>query len=353
VAVARLAAARRAQEVNGRRLAALAVEDVEAGGGESTGVLMLGGANGPAAYFNAVGLSEVLADRRVDLVEASQADGTVTALFRKQAGELLAQRRKDLATARYLRKAAEAAVDVQLATVAADKTRRGEASAALARAEKAESALAARHHPASASVAGGGPAAGMISPGPSPAWAAGAGASASQGVAAAGWALTQLGKPYRWGGAGPAVYDCSGLVMDAWARAGIKLAHWTGYQWVSGPHVPFGQLRPGDLVFYATNITNAATIHHVGIYIGEGLMVDAPYTGADVRIDSIYQYAGLIGATRPASQLGASMSERTNREQAKNIVMSALPCPSVLRVTCSNGGHPYLHALRQDVRTEA
>ena len=65
--------------------------------------------------------------------------------------------------------------------------------------------------------------------------------------------------------------------------------------------MPLSQLRRGDLVFYATNVADPATIHHVGIYLGDGLMVDAPYTGAVVRIDSIHAYAGLIGATRPAA----------------------------------------------------
>ena len=134
-----------------------------------------------------------------------------------------------------------------------------------------------------------------------PDWAADAGASAAQGNIAADWALSQLGKPYRWGAAGPNSYDCSGLALQAWARAGVRLLHWTGYQWVSGPHVPLDRLRRGDLVFFAYNIADPATIHHVGIYIGNGLMVDAPYTGAFVEIDSIYDVGGLIGATRPAA----------------------------------------------------
>jgi cell wall-associated NlpC family hydrolase len=79
-----------------------------------------------------------------------------------------------------------------------------------------------------------------------PAWAWGSGASASQGDIAANWGLTQLGKPYQWGAADP------------------------------------------------------STIHHVGIDIGNGMMVDAPFTGAFVRIDSMYQPGGLIGAVRPA-----------------------------------------------------
>jgi cell wall-associated NlpC family hydrolase len=134
-----------------------------------------------------------------------------------------------------------------------------------------------------------------------PDWASDAGASADQGDAAADWALTQLGRPYQWGAAGPGSYDCSGLALQAWARAGVRLLHWTGYQWVSGPHVPLARLQRGDLVFYAYNIADPATIHHVGIYLGRGLMVDAPYTGSFVRIDSIDAFPGLIGAIRPAA----------------------------------------------------
>jgi hypothetical protein len=67
-----------------------------------------------------------------------------------------------------------------------------------------------------------------------------------------------------------------------------------------GPHVPLNQLRRGDLLFFATNTADPSTIHHVGIYIGNGMMVDAPFTGAFVRIDSMYQPGGLIGAVRPA-----------------------------------------------------
>jgi len=126
------------------------------------------------------------------------------------------------------------------------------------------------------------------------------GASASQGDIAANWALTQLGKPYLWGGAGPYSYDCSGLTMVAWAHAGVQLLHYTGYQWQEGPHVPLNQLQRGDLLFYATNTSDPSTIHHVAIYIGNGMMVNAPFTGAFVRIDSMYQPGGLIGAVRPA-----------------------------------------------------
>jgi cell wall-associated NlpC family hydrolase len=64
--------------------------------------------------------------------------------------------------------------------------------------------------------------------------------------------------------------------------------------------VPLRQLRRGDLLFYATNTSDPSTIYHVAIYIGHAMMVNAPYTGAFIRIDSMYQPGGLIGAVRPA-----------------------------------------------------
>jgi cell wall-associated NlpC family hydrolase len=124
-------------------------------------------------------------------------------------------------------------------------------------------------------------------------------------------ALSWLGTPYSWGGgdssgptygvaqgAGIKGFDCSGLMLYAWSKAGVQLDHWTGTQWTAGPHVPIGLLRPGDLLFFATNTNDPDTIHHVGMYIGQGQMIEAPYTGARVRISSIWRH-DLIGATRP------------------------------------------------------
>jgi cell wall-associated NlpC family hydrolase len=79
---------------------------------------------------------------------------------------------------------------------------------------------------------------------------------------------------------------------------GVHLDHWTGDQWNEGAHVSRADLRPGDLVFFAYNTSDPATIHHVGMYIGNGQMVEAPYTGANVRISS-YARPDYIGAVRP------------------------------------------------------
>ncbi|GGL28425.1 hypothetical protein GCM10014719_32400 [Planomonospora parontospora subsp. antibiotica] len=98
---------------------------------------------------------------------------------------------------------------------------------------------------------------------------------------AARWALSQQLKPYVWGAEGPGSYDCSGLVMWAYQKVGISLPHYTGNQWTAGTQIPKEQMRPGDLVFFHRDL------HHVGIYIGGGLMVHAPRTGDVVRIAPI------------------------------------------------------------------
>jgi cell wall-associated NlpC family hydrolase len=293
----RLAVARKSEQGAAARLAQLAAAEYEAAGGPSMAAAgglsmaaaVFAGITDPRGYLGAIGLEQTIDDQRADLLAASQADAIVTRLFSQQAAGLLAQRRASALAAAFLKAAVAAAVGRQTAAV-----RLAEASRTRLAAEAAAPGTVA------ASVLAGGP--GGAAPGVfAPDWAPDAGASAAQGDAAADWALSQLGKPYQWGAAGPGSYDCSGLAMEAWARAGVRLLHWTGYQWVSGPHVPLAALRRGDLVFYAFNTADPATIHHVGVYLGRGLMVDAPYTGSFVRIDSIDAFPGLIGATRPAA----------------------------------------------------
>jgi cell wall-associated NlpC family hydrolase len=123
--------------------------------------------------------------------------------------------------------------------------------------------------------------------------------SSSGGSAAANWALTQLGKPYEWAADGPSTYDCSGLTMKAWAQAGVYLPHSSVMQYAMTQHVSYGDLRKGDLIFFATNTSDPGTIHHVAIYIGGGRMVEAPYTGANVRTSSIYRSDRMPYAGRP------------------------------------------------------
>jgi peptidoglycan DL-endopeptidase CwlO len=104
------------------------------------------------------------------------------------------------------------------------------------------------------------------------------------------YALTKRGDPYVWGAAGPSEFDCSGLVVWAYAREGISLPHYTGSLWNDGMHVSREDLEPGDLVFFFPDIS------HVGIYIGDGLMVDAPSTGQVVQVQSVFwdEYVGAV-----------------------------------------------------------
>ncbi|MEU0521499.1 C40 family peptidase [Streptosporangium sp. NPDC006007] len=132
-----------------------------------------------------------------------------------------------------------------------------------------------------------------------PTWALNKSSGSAPGDIAADWALTQIDKPYLWAGAGPRSYDCSGLTMQAWARVGVKMGHWTGTQWTSGRHVRLNRLRRGDLLFFGRRTRNHTGIRHVGIYIGRGLMVHAPRTGDVVRVAPMWR-RDLIGATRPA-----------------------------------------------------
>jgi peptidoglycan DL-endopeptidase CwlO len=111
------------------------------------------------------------------------------------------------------------------------------------------------------------------------------------GAQALRYALSRRGDPYVWGAAGPSAFDCSGLVMWAYAQVGISLPHYTGAQWTMGIHVSRSQLQPGDLVFFYADVS------HVGMYIGNGLMVDAPDFGQAVQVQPV-MWAVYAGAVR-------------------------------------------------------
>lgn len=98
-------------------------------------------------------------------------------------------------------------------------------------------------------------------------------------------AQEQLAKPYQWGATGASSFDCSGLTYWSWARSGVGLPRTAREQFAALPHVPLSALAPGDLVFFGRS---PDTIHHVGMYVGGGQMIDAPHSNANVRYDSIY-----------------------------------------------------------------
>jgi len=106
-------------------------------------------------------------------------------------------------------------------------------------------------------------------------------------------AMSQRGKPYVWGAAGPDAYDCSGLTMWAWGQAGVSLPHQSAEQQAMLPAVDRSQLQPGDLVFFGS------PAYHVGMYIGNGMFVQAPTSGDVVKVSSLGSMSDYSGAGRP------------------------------------------------------
>ncbi|MFF9508810.1 NlpC/P60 family protein [Streptomyces sp. NPDC014724] len=115
------------------------------------------------------------------------------------------------------------------------------------------------------------------------------------GGAAVKYAIGQIGKPYVWGAEGPDSFDCSGLTSQAWAKAGRGIPRTSQEQWRQLPKVPLNALRPGDLVIYFPKAT------HVALYIGNGLVVQAPRPGAQVKVSPVASNP-LLGAVRPDPQ---------------------------------------------------
>ena len=106
-------------------------------------------------------------------------------------------------------------------------------------------------------------------------------------------AYSMIGVPYQFGGSSPeSGFDCSGFTMWAWAHAGVSLPHSSEMQYAVLPHVAQSDLQPGDLVFFYS------PIHHVGMYVGGGRMIDSPYTGTVVQVRAV-EWSVYVGAARP------------------------------------------------------
>ena len=132
-------------------------------------------------------------------------------------------------------------------------------------------------------------------------------------AAAINFAHEQLGKPYLWGGTGPDAFDCSGLVMMAYRAAGVSIPRTSEQQWAWGPQIPASQVRPGDLVFFAGSDGTPASPGHVGLVIGNHMMIEAYATGFPIRISSFSSPGAAagdgnpVGFTRPWSHAGVTL----------------------------------------------
>jgi peptidoglycan DL-endopeptidase CwlO len=136
----------------------------------------------------------------------------------------------------------------------------------------------------------------------------GPGLTAAQTKAFLTAALSRVGMPYVWGGAGPNVFDCSGLVQWSMRQAGLVMPRVAVDQAQTGPQIPLADLEPGDLLFYHTDPTAPAYISHVAIYLGNGLMLQAPEPGEDVQIVPAIFGAGFAGAVRVYPRVAAAVA---------------------------------------------
>jgi peptidoglycan DL-endopeptidase CwlO len=269
-----------------------AVEAYMAGGGAARAAQLIAGDGkdvllrnqylSTAATQDAAAM-DALSAAREDLDRETQA--LAGRVAEAQAAERrVAERRREVDRLVREQKALLARVQGELARlVRAEEQRRAEEAARRARAELVRSRPAPAPAPSGSPrrAALGPPPAGTDAPAPSPGAAA-----------AVNFAKQQIGKPYSYGAAGPDSYDCSGLTMASWRQGGKSLPHSSRAQYSATARVALADIAPGDLVFFGS------PIHHVGIYVGGGQMVDAPHSGAYVRYASIYR-RDLVGVGRP------------------------------------------------------
>lgn len=222
-----------------------------------------------------------------DYAQITAAAASTTRLL----NSLEAAQRAALLKAQAQAKAAAIAA-AQRALLAAQQQAAAQAAAARAAALAARAAAAAAHrrvvgssHPPRTHH--------TPAPAPSPSPPSGSGAgSGSIGARVVAYALARVGDAYVWGGSGPYAYDCSGLTMRAYQSVGISLPHFAQSQYNDGRRISVADLLPGDLVFYYSDI------HHVGIYIGGGMIVNAENPGVGVTITGLFSMP-YMGAVRP------------------------------------------------------
>lgn len=264
-------AARRAFEAKRARLTAYAVSAYQSDGSSGLAVVLDGT---PADYLDRISLLHEVSHRQAEIVR--EVDAARIRYVQEQTD------------ARHALARAEATV-TRIAAVRASIVRQvGAQQRILSGLRATQARLIAAGNAAAASRVAQVIDSGAVPAGPQPAPPPVSGGAAAVVQAA----YSVLGRPYLWGASGPGSFDCSGLTSYAWARAGVSLPHSAAAQFGSGRPVARTDLRPGDLVFFYSPIS------HVGIYIGNGQMIDAPRSGTVVGIRAVY-WDVFVGAVRP------------------------------------------------------
>ncbi|GHH78785.1 glycoside hydrolase [Streptomyces sulfonofaciens] len=279
--------AKRTESLNAARqeLGSFAAAQYRTGGISGTATLLL--ADDPQQYFDDSHLMNRLTDRQKAAVDGFEKEQAATAKKRAEAAKSLTRLtdsqatlretkedvQKKLASARTLLSKLTAKEKARLAAIEKQKE---EAAARRAQELAARQAAAQREQEQSGSSG-----------------TATDHNYAAMATKAIDFAKAQLGKPYVWGATGPDSFDCSGLTQAAWKAAGVSLPRTTWDQVKVGTTVPVDQARPGDLVFYFSDIS------HVGLYIGDGQVIDAPRPGKNVETIPM-TYMPIYSVVRPA-----------------------------------------------------
>ena len=302
-------------------------------GGDLAGVASMLGASGVQALVDRTTTLDQVSQQQSSALDKVHVAEVVSRVLRAQADAALESQRAAAEQVRQMKVEAEAQVAAQQILVGQIAATRDQATADLASAKTTNKALeqarrdalaqeaarqaaeaaakraaeqaAARARASTTPASTGSGVYGSTGDRPTaaPAWSpsltGGVSTGTEEGAATAiAFARAQMGKPYVWAADGPDSYDCSGLTMRAWEAGGVALPHYSVAQFAQAKKIPATQARPGDLVFFGSDPTDAGTIYHVGLYIGAGMMIEAPYTGSWVRESSINR-PSLFGFARP------------------------------------------------------
>jgi peptidoglycan DL-endopeptidase CwlO len=254
-----------------------------------------------AARDAAAARAEEVAERRaaVEAMVADRQEEIAELEARIQEAERREEEARRRAEEERLRREAE-----ERARQQAEEQARAQAAAEAAAAREAEQAAAERERQAERAAATPAPspsptASPTANPSPTPTptpTSEPAPSTRRSAQVAVDTALAQVGKPYQWGGSGPNSFDCSGLTSFAWRAAGVDITRTSRSQYAATTRISRGQLQPGDLIFYGSSV---ATISHVAMYIGGTNVVEAPYSGQNVRVRDGLSRSDIVGYGRP------------------------------------------------------